>query len=469
IREATCVNTSSNGFTKLYLEIAEKDKSLPVIRNDQMILFIKYFDIKEQKIRGLGHIFASLNDKVNSLLSLLVEKAGLPKSTSIQLYEEIRPNAIELIKGDQTFRKADFQNGDIICFQRTMSQKEMDEATKNGHIASVPDYYASLYNKACVLFKPKPNVNNSKHDEAKLVLNRTANYNMIATQLADELGVEATKIRFTSSHPITNQPRDIIPYKPTTRLQDMLLNLPKPQEYLQFVNFDHISPPMLYYEILDVDVADLESKRSIEVVIIGPTLRKETKVNALVSRAGSVRQLLDQVITKGKMEIKDPDRIRLYEAIEGKVTKEFSLDQTVDNVAIEKSAIVYAEPIPKDELEMDYDSDRLVQVVHYHERPTSFHSIPFRFVAIKGELFEETKKRLQKRTGLGDMDWKKVKFTVIRNLNAPEPQVTVIDQNDFELRKARLQEEDALGLDHVDKSSKSRFSSVFERGIFIRG
>lgn len=67
------------------------------------------------------------------------------------------------------------------------------------------------------------------------------------------------------------------------------------------------------------------------------------------------------------------------------------------------------------------------------------------------------------------MDWKKVKFTILRNLNAPEPQLAVIDQSNFELRKARLQEEDALGLDHIDKSSKGRFSSVFEKGIFIRG
>lgn len=67
------------------------------------------------------------------------------------------------------------------------------------------------------------------------------------------------------------------------------------------------------------------------------------------------------------------------------------------------------------------------------------------------------------------MDWKKVKFTVLRNLNAAAPEVTVITEPSFELRKARLQEEDALGLDHIDKSSKGRFSSVFEKGIFIRG
>lgn len=32
---------------------------------------------------------------------------------------------------------------------------------------------------------------------------------------------------------------------------------------------------------------------------------------------------------------------------------------------------------------MDQDTDRLIQVVHYHNNPTEFHSIPFRFAAIK--------------------------------------------------------------------------------------
>jgi ubiquitin carboxyl-terminal hydrolase 7 len=51
MREATCVNTSSNGFTKLFLEVAEADKPLPVLRHDQILLFIKYFDVKEQRLR----------------------------------------------------------------------------------------------------------------------------------------------------------------------------------------------------------------------------------------------------------------------------------------------------------------------------------------------------------------------------------------------------------------------------------
>jgi ubiquitin carboxyl-terminal hydrolase 7 len=51
MRETTCLNTSHNGFTKLFLEVAEDDKPLPALRNDQVILFIKYFDVKEQRLR----------------------------------------------------------------------------------------------------------------------------------------------------------------------------------------------------------------------------------------------------------------------------------------------------------------------------------------------------------------------------------------------------------------------------------
>ena len=352
MRESTCVSTQTNGFTKLYLEIPEKNEQLPVVRNDQQILFIKYFDIKAQKLRGLGHMFVSSNEKVGSILSTLVERAGLPKSTSIQLFEEVKPTAIDPLKSDITFRKAEIQHGDIVCFQQTLTTKEIDEITKSGLIAAVPDYYTSLYNRACILFKPKPNTttannnnnnNNASQQEVKLTLDRTANYVTVAKTLASKLNVEASKIRFTSSNNITHQPREIIHYKPGTRLEEMMIGLPKPQDYAQTLSFDNINIPVMFYEVMDEDVADLESKRSIAVNIIGPNLRKETRVTALLPRTGSVRQLLDQVIAKGKMEVKDANKIRLYEVVDGKVTKEFSPDQTVDNVAVDRTAVVYAE------------------------------------------------------------------------------------------------------------------------------
>lgn len=74
--------------------------------------------------RGLGHLFVSLNDKVGSILSTLAERAGLTKSTSIQLFEEVKPTGIDQLKSDITFRRAEIQHGDIVCFQQTLSPRE---------------------------------------------------------------------------------------------------------------------------------------------------------------------------------------------------------------------------------------------------------------------------------------------------------------------------------------------------------
>jgi hypothetical protein len=42
----------------------------------------------------------------------------------VLLYKEQGLNDIQLLKGDQQFRKFDLQNGDIICLQSKLSQKE---------------------------------------------------------------------------------------------------------------------------------------------------------------------------------------------------------------------------------------------------------------------------------------------------------------------------------------------------------
>ncbi|KAI8985250.1 hypothetical protein BDB01DRAFT_721890 [Pilobolus umbonatus] len=463
-KEAMSPAAHSHALTKFYMEIAPDNQLLPILKEGQIIIFIKYFDVHEQKFRGMGHLFVSANDKINSILHTLIDRAHLKKNQQLHVFEEMKPGSIELLKGDSTFLKSHIQHGDILCFQAIYSTRETEDMIKKGMITTVPDYYAHLDNQMYVVFKPLK----EKKEEIRLMLDKTYSYEIVAKRLAQELKVEATKIRFISSHPINQLPRDIIHYRSNIRLNEMIPSSLKSIDYTQTLNFDHAHLPILYYEILDVNLVDLESKRSIDVHVIGSNLRKETKMTALVSRVGTVSQLIDQIIHKGKMEVKNPEKIRLYEVVEGRVTKEFSLDQPVDNVAMEKNAIVYAEAIPKDELEMDLNTDRLVQVVHYHHHPSSYHGIPFRFVAVKGEPFEMTKKRLQKRTGMGDMDWKKVKFTIIRNINAPEPGITPMEDQ-LDLRSARLSDEDALGLDHVDKTSKSRFSSVFDKGIFIRG
>lgn len=51
MRQNTSLNPMSTSFVKLYLETPENEKPLPVIKNDQRLVFIKYFDVAKQEMR----------------------------------------------------------------------------------------------------------------------------------------------------------------------------------------------------------------------------------------------------------------------------------------------------------------------------------------------------------------------------------------------------------------------------------
>lgn len=66
------------------------------------------------------------------------------------------------------------------------------------------------------------------------------------------------------------------------------------------------------------------------------------------------------------------------------------------------------EEIPRDELELGSD-EQLVPVSHFYKDVYSLFGIPF-FIRIKhGEPYGKLKERIQKRLGVPDKEWEKVK------------------------------------------------------------
>ncbi|KAI8384621.1 uncharacterized protein BYT42DRAFT_493907 [Radiomyces spectabilis] len=465
LREAMNGYNHLGGFAKLYLEISDFKLSNHV-KPGYSIVFLKYFEVKEQKMRGLGKLYVKDNDKIGDIIPQLVEKAGLEKSTPISLYEEIRPSRVDLLKTKQTFSAADIQHGDILCFQMALSEEEAKRLREEGRYATVPEYFNALYNRVMVLFKPRFDKNAR---EEKMVLSRRTTYIRTAENLAKILNVDAGKLRFSTAHSVTGQPKEALSYQPRATLEELIPSMPSASEYAHAVSLESIPPPVLYYEVMDISIADLETKRSMKLTVYGPTLRDESTITVLVPKSGIVCDLATATEAKCKSNNTQADRVRFYEAIDGKISKEFTSDQGIDQLG-DKRATLYAERLTQDELDMDIDNDRLIQVVHYNKDPARFHGIPFRFIVKKNEPFIETKKRLQKRCGMSDKEWAKVKFSLLKNVNALDPEVIPIEKDDFDLRQSKFGDEDALGLDHVDKTSRGvRFGGLLERGIFIRG
>lgn len=89
---------------RLWVEVAEEVNSegaavwptypgLPngvVVKNDLILLFLKWFDVEGQTLRGVGHVYISKEKKVEELIPTIMKRMGWEKLASdekIQLWE----------------------------------------------------------------------------------------------------------------------------------------------------------------------------------------------------------------------------------------------------------------------------------------------------------------------------------------------------------------------------------------------
>ena len=108
------------------------------------MIFLKHFDTSRQTLYGVGKTYVSRTTKVGDLSNFINEKMRWQVGTPLKLYEvrpspqlianetayissflqEIKPGMIELMKMKMTFQQSEIQDGDVICFQVDISDKE---------------------------------------------------------------------------------------------------------------------------------------------------------------------------------------------------------------------------------------------------------------------------------------------------------------------------------------------------------
>jgi ubiquitin carboxyl-terminal hydrolase 7 len=62
-----------------------------IVKNDLILLFLKWFDVESQVLRGLGHLYISKEKKVEELVPIILKKMGwgdkLPGDEKMMLWE----------------------------------------------------------------------------------------------------------------------------------------------------------------------------------------------------------------------------------------------------------------------------------------------------------------------------------------------------------------------------------------------
>lgn len=195
--------------------------------------------------------------------------------------QEIKPNMIEGLKAKQSLKAAELQDGDIICFQRMHERKSrlglgesrsVEDANKaSDRFEDAREYYDFLLNKKTVSFRAHPTkCDATKYPDLELVLNSKMTYDKLAEKVGERLQVEPTHLRF---YTITTSGMPRTPVKRTATANQTLFSILNPSGYGQ-LNMNQRSNA-LFFEVLDMSLAELDTKKSIKVVLLSEGITKE--------------------------------------------------------------------------------------------------------------------------------------------------------------------------------------------------
>lgn len=155
----------------------------------------------------------------------------------------------------------------------------------------------------------------------------------------------------------------------------------------------------------------------------------------LVPKSGSVDDIIAALIKKAQLEAEaTAGQIRVYETHSNKIHRE--LNRENDVISITDYIQLVAERVPAEDLGVE--GNMFIQAFHYHNDPNKSHGTPFKFRLIdvslqtvlrlgrdsnsaKGEKFSDTKKRLEKRTGIKGKNFEKIKFSVVKRSTYVKP------------------------------------------------
>ncbi|KAL8822613.1 MAG: hypothetical protein Q9191_006654, partial [Dirinaria sp. TL-2023a] len=392
----------------------------------QILIFLKYFDVDNQSLMGVGPIYMSKHSKVSDMVPHLSSRMGWSNQNSksssspsgkqslpitngvasssenvppISLYEEIKHSMIEPMKPKCTLQQAEIQDGDIICFQRALSESEAGPITASALCPDARHFYDLLLNRLTIKFSPKT-VNDPNNEIFDLVLSKKTTYDQLAARVAEQLRVEPSHVRFSTVIATTGKPKQPLRRMVNANLWQILN--PYPNSY----NNSGQRSDMLIYEILEMSVTELESKKVLKVTFLTEGITKEDTYDILVPKNGTIADLLRGLQRKGNMSDALIEHVRIFEVQGCRIQREFVPE---DSVALLMETItLYAEVCPEEETEAG-DQDRAIYAFHFDKEVMRPHGIPFKFVLKPAH----TKERISKRTHIKGKQFDKIKFNVV--------------------------------------------------------
>jgi len=448
---------------KLLLEPLQPNGELTKLDKNDILLFFKLYTPETQKLTYAGCRFAHKNDRISSLNQFMCYVAGFPAETPLMVFEEIKydPSVMcERISAQSTLTNAQLEHGDIICFQRAVAP-EVEAKMPHPTVKVFLDY---VRNRQGVVFKA---LESPKEDGCRLELSKENSYDEVCEAVAAELkrnGVavpDAMYIRLTAHSCYSHGPKpQPIKYRGMDRLSDMLFH------------YNQMSD-ILYYEVLDMPLPQLEHLKSLKVVLFNEKVEEVSQHQVRLPKESTVGEVLESIAKESRAACTAAD-LRLVEVFYHKIFKIFESTERIDTIN-DQYWTLRAEVIPEEERSLGPD-DKVIHVCHFSQdssTPTVVTNFgdPFFFRIREGETLEQIRPRIQAKLGVKDEEFAKWKVAFVPMSLRPE---YLADTDEVAARFAGRasyssgQDQNYLGLDHPDKNPKRNTqSNTYERPVKI--
>lgn len=251
----------------------------------QILILLKYFNAESQTLNGIGHVYIKKQSKVADLVPHILQMMGWSQNASVHangmtngtpspptlaLFEEIKNSMIEPMKPKSTLQQAEIQDGDIVCFQKVLSEKQNLAISQSGGYTDAREFYDYLLNRKTVAFSPKGN-NEGEQGVFNLDLSRKMSYEQYSAKVGEYLKADPTHLRFFTVNSTTNKTKQPVKRNANQNLFQMLSP--------QFGSYgtSNQRDDCLQYEILEMSLSELDTKKSLRVTWTTEGLSKEVR------------------------------------------------------------------------------------------------------------------------------------------------------------------------------------------------
>ncbi len=247
---------------KMTLKVAElQDGDIVCIQLDEPLEPKSHAKPESDAMSGMS--VSTLTDQLSNTDFGSIQPAKSSDSTSVNSYKTAQSPDAASVNSWKTAQSSDSLK--TVSSTPGISDR-MDDARQ---------YYDFLLYKKEVEFHPHPtrNAHPEEYQPFKLVLMSKMSYDQFASRVGQKLGIDPTHLRFWTVNQINGNPKNSVKRGQSINL-GTILNPP----YSSYSNNNQRSDA-LYFEVLDMSLSELDTKRAIRVFWISEGTSKDVSIS----------------------------------------------------------------------------------------------------------------------------------------------------------------------------------------------